>query len=293
MKNKRLGKGLEALIPQISEEDNADGRTESLAEIEIAKIQANPFQPRLDFDRERLDQLKQSILENGIIQPITVRLSDNGYELIAGERRLRAVQELGISRIPAYVMDVESDDQMLELALVENIQRENLNPIETAKAYQKLQAAYHLTQDAIAQKVGKDRATVTNFIRLLKLPDVIQKSLQNDEISMGHARAIMGLATATAQIKMWKKVVQQGWSVRKVEDAVRKGQESDSSKSGAKKEESGVSSFTAEIEEQLRMAFATKVRVRSSGKGGKIEIMYYSSDDLDRILDLVHKAMES
>ena len=291
MKNKRLGKGLEALIPQISEEDQV-GMKESLTDIEISRIEANPYQPRLDFDRERLDQLKQSILENGIIQPITVRAVDSGYELIAGERRLRAVQELGIPSIPAYVMDVESEDQMLELALVENIQRENLNPIETAKAYQKLQTTYNLTQDAIARKVGKDRATVTNFIRLLKLPDVIQKSLQSDEINMGHARALMGLSTTAAQIKMWKKVVQQGWSVRKVEETVRKDQASGTDVLKAKKGESGRSSFTAEIEEQLRVAFGTKVRVRSSGQGGKIEIEYYSPDDLDRILDMIHKAME-
>ena len=291
MKNRRLGKGLEALIPQISEDED-EGRKESLFEIKINRIKANPSQPRLDFDRKRLDQLKQSIMENGVIQPITVRESNDGYELIAGERRLRAVQELGIIQIPAYVMSVNSEDQMLELALVENIQRENLNPIETAKAYSKLQTEYGLTQENIAKKVGKDRATITNFIRLLKLPDMIQKSLQNEEISMGHARGLMGLPSRGAQIKMWKKVVNEGWSVRKIEESVRKIQEAGNQKKKVSPTGTQPTPFAREIEDKLRSIFGTQVRVRSSGQGGKIEIVYYSNEDLDRILDLVYKTLE-
>jgi len=220
MKSKRLGKGLEALIPQISD-DEETAHDRSLSEVEVASVHANPYQPRSDFDQKGLNELKQSISENGVIQPITIRKSDGGYELIAGERRLRAVRELGYDRIPAFVMEVDSEDQMLELALVENIQREDLNPIELARAYQMLQNEYGLTQEKVAQKVGKDRATVANFVRLLKLPKVVQESLQNRELSMGHARTLMGLSTQGEQLQLWRKTIKQGWSVRRLEEAVR------------------------------------------------------------------------
>ena len=289
MKHKRLGKGLEALIPQISEEEEMSNiHKESLAEINVSLIHSNPFQPRLEFDRAHLEELKQSIMENGVIQPITVREVENGYELIAGERRFRAVQEIGFARIPAYVMDVNSEGQMLELALVENIQREDLNPIDLAKAYQRLQKEYGMTQEAVAKKVGKDRATVANVVRLLKLPFNIQKSIQNEEISMGHARALMGLRTSEEQLEMWRKVIKGGWSVRKVEESVRERLESEEKVLEpvlkVKK-----NPHLSEIEDQLRQIFGTQVHVKPSNQGGKIEIVYYMADDLERIMELIEQ----
>jgi len=289
--NKRLGRGLEALIPQISP-DEEPARKDALSDIAVSVITSNPWQPRQDFDRNSLEQLKQSILENGVIQPITVRRAGDGYELIAGERRLRAVQELGFERVPAFVMVVQSEDQMLELALVENIQRENLNPIETARAYQQLQTEYGLTQDAIAKKVGKDRATVANFMRLLKLPAEIQKSLQTGEISMGHARALMGLSDEAAQIQMWRKVVKEGWNVRQVEKAVQREESGRSGKDGSPVPPAKASPHLQEIEDKLRTVFGTQVRVIRSSKGGKIEVAFYSDDDLERILELMYQAGE-
>jgi ParB family chromosome partitioning protein len=285
--NKRLGRGLEALIPKISEEEETlQGK--SLADIEITKIRANPLQPRSRFDSKALDDLKQSILENGVIQPVTVRKIDGGYELIAGERRLRAVHDLGFKKIPAFVMEVDSEDRMLELALVENVQREDLNAMELAKAYESLQGEYGLTQEEVARKVGKDRATVANFIRLLKLPDPIQESLRKDEIAMGHARALMSLASRSDQMRMWKKAMASGWSVRKAEDEVRKLQESADGKKQTGQPRR--SPHTEEIENRLRRLFSTQIRIRGGHKGGKIEIDYYSNEDLDRILELLEKA---
>jgi ParB family chromosome partitioning protein len=288
MKSKRLGRGLEALIPQTDLDDSTqqDG---SLRGIETAKINANPYQPRNQFDRTGLEELKQSIQENGVIQPITVRKSGAGYELVAGERRFRAVKELGYERIPAYVIEIKSEDQMLEMALVENVQREDLNPIELAKAYQQLQREYGLTQEDVAQKVGKDRTTVANFIRLLKLPEEIQASLEKRDISMGHARAIMGLSHSENQIQIWRKTIKHSWSVRQLEEVVRKLQESPKKTKEIPKQSPGVN----DVEERLRTILGTRVKMKPSTRGGgKLEISYYSDDDLNRILELIFTITE-
>jgi ParB family chromosome partitioning protein len=285
-KPKRLGKGLEALIPQVSEEEKAV-RGDALDSIPVSQIRSNPLQPRLAFDRRKLDELKQSITENGLIQPITVRRMDDGYELVSGERRLRSVLELGIDRIPAYVIDVESDERLLELALIENIQRDDLNAIEVAAAYERLQKEYSLTQEDVARKVGKDRATVANFIRLLKLPDVIQDSLKKNEISMGHARALMGLASRGEQIQLWRRIVKDGWSVRRIEEAVR-----DATEKPARKTEPPAPSkdpVLLSMEDRLRTVLGSRVQIRPSGTGGKIEIAYFSKDDLDRLFELIEQ----
>ena len=284
MKNKRLGRGLEALIPQISPEELPE-RKDSLNEIDIKKIKANPGQPRLEFDPDLLEQLKQSIAENGIIQPITVHEVENGYEVIAGERRLRAVTELGFKTIPAFVMEVKSEDHLLELALIENIQREDLNAIEVAKAYHRLQKEYGLTQEEVSQKVGKDRATVANHIRLLKLPEKIQESLKNNEISMGHARAFMALNNVGDQIQIWKSTLKHGWSVRKVEEEIRNQSEKKSTVTKSKSET--ISPYLQETQDRLRTALGSQVKISGNGKKGKIEIVYYSSDDLDRLVELI------
>lgn len=288
MKNKRLGKGLEALIPHINSEDEVT-HMENLAEIEVSKVHVNPYQPRMEFDPKGIEELKQSILENGIIQPITVRRIDSGFELIAGERRIRAVKELGFSKIPAFMIEVESEDQMLEFALVENIQREDLNPIDLAKAMQRLQKEYGLTQEAVSKKVGKDRATVANFIRLLKLPGIIQESLRKEEITIGHAKAFMGLSSPSEQIKLWRKTVKQGWNVRKVEAYVKNASSgSDVKKSGIRERKSP---YLIELEDKLRTLLGTRVILRFfEGGKGKIEISFFSDQELERIIDLIHRS---
>jgi len=284
MKSKRLGRGLDALIPQVSEQERTE-KGDSLFEVDVRKVRTNPSQPRAEFNREKLEELKISIAENGVIQPITVREVDDGYEIIAGERRFRAVTELGFAKVPAFVMDVSTEEQMLELALVENIQREDLNPIDVAKGYQQLQKEYGLTQEQVAQKVGKDRATVANFIRLLKLAPKIQESLQQGEISMGHARTLMGLSSNADQIQTWKKCVKQGWSVRKLEKVVRDAVEGPSRKK-LKKVDTMSQAYT-ELEDKLRSVLGTQVKIRSASKGGKIEVSYYSEDELERLIDLM------
>ena len=281
-KSNRLGRGLEALIPQIPPEEESSGR--SLDNLPVSKIHTNPKQPRTVFGRQGLDELKKSIVENGVIQPITVRKTDGGFEIVAGERRLRAVAELGYERIPAYVLEVDSEEKMLELALVENVQREDLNPIELARAYESLQTEYRLSQEEVAQKVGKDRATVANFIRLLKLPEVIQESLSKDEISMGHARAIMGLSSRSDQIRIWKKTLSKGWSVRKVEDEVRI--HSETKKQPGKSRSEKRHPYFSEAEDKIRTKLGTQVRIVPSGKGGRVEIRYFSEEELDRLIEL-------
>jgi ParB family chromosome partitioning protein len=190
--------------------------------IDVKRVRPNPMQPRQDFDREALDDLKKSIKEKGVIQPITVRRTEEGYEIIAGERRVRASSEAGLEMIPAYILDIETDADMLELALIENVQRENLNPIEVALGYKRLMEECRLTQEEVSKKVGKDRTTITNFLRLLRLPDEIQRSLRQKKLSMGHARAILAISDEDKQRAVFNEVRAQEFSVRKTEDIVKK-----------------------------------------------------------------------
>ncbi|MDZ7289698.1 MAG: ParB/RepB/Spo0J family partition protein [candidate division KSB1 bacterium] len=284
MVTKRLGRGLQALIPDLSVEDN-HAQAGSIQEIEISRIVANPFQPRTNFDPKTLEELKQSIAENGLVTPITVRSHNNGYQLIAGERRLRAVQELGYMRIPAYVMEIHDDRQLLEMALIENVQREDLNPIEEALGYQRLIDECDLTQEAVAQKVGKDRVTIANALRLLKLPDSIQDSLRKGELTAGHARALLGLPERKQQIELWKKTLKSQLSVRQVEKLV---QHATRPKAAAKKKPT-VPYEIREVEDRLRRIFGTQVRIHLQGKGGRIELEFYSENDLERLLELMQK----
>ncbi len=291
-----LGRGLSALIPkttvkEVSVRSDDIGRDSGgegvIARIDLARIRPNPFQPRAEFDPESLSELTRSIVEKGVIQPITVRRVTDGYQLISGERRLRAAHSAGLEQIPAYIISVESDEEMLELALVENIQRETLNPIEIATAYKRLIEECHLTQEDVAEKVGKDRTTVTNFLRLLKLPEEIQNGLKKNLISMGHARALVNLPSEALQIRIYQKTVNGGLSVRKVEQLV---------KAASKPPKQVVRPATPttepvasiqSVEEKLRQALGTKVSVRAKEDGrGEIVIEYYSLDDLDRLLDL-------
>ncbi len=290
-----LGRGLNALIPknprmEVNLHDGSIGRDTGemgiIASINLASIQPNPFQPRTDFDQSSLEELTRSIQEKGIIQPITVRRFENGYQMISGERRLRAAQAARLRQIPAYIIAVATDEDMLELALIENIQREYLNPMEIANAYQRLLDECHLSQEDIAKRVGKDRSTVTNFIRLLKLPARIQEGLRKEKISMGHARALISLPNERMQLRLYEKIVDSGLSVRKVEDVVRAAQQP-KKKSGSQKEGNHAPASIQHLEEQLRQVLGTKVKVRTKGQGhGEIVIEYYSLDDFDRLMDL-------
>lgn len=279
-KRKALGRGLNALIPDAP----APNQDKNFIEyIDPEKISPNPFQPREKFDRVKLDELRDSISENGIVQPITVRRYNGGFQLISGERRLRAVKELEYDSIPAFILDVQSDEEMLELSIIENIHREDLNPIDIAKGYKRLIDECHLTQEMMAQKLGKDRSTITNFLRLLKLPSKIQTSLRDSELSMGHARALLSLSHVDDQMNLWKKIVSQGLSVRKVEQIVRNFQKVEVKKPVVDKREH----YFGELENKLRTKLATKIMIKKKSKGGSIEIDFYSDDDLDRLVGLI------
>jgi len=299
-----LGKGLGALIPKPSIAEPASekettgvgelggAQPANIAEIEIEKIQSNPYQPRLDFDQQALDELKQSIAEKGLVQPITVRRSrDGAYQLISGERRVRAAREAGLTRIPAYIIEVKTDEEMLELALIENLQREHLNPVEVAISYQRLINECRFTQEEVAQKVSKDRTTVTNFLRLLKLPAQIQQSLRKGEVSMGHARALVNLPDEKTQLRVWRRIQQKDLSVRQVEEIVRRiGTPAMTKRKPAEPATAVLEGSKLVLENfasRLRYILGTKVKIHPKEEGkGEIVIEYYSDEDLGRILDL-------
>lgn len=269
-----------------------DSEIESISKIDINLISPNPFQPRTVFEPNALGELRKSILENGLIQPITVRKLDEGkYQLISGERRLKACKELGHKNIPAYILIVETDEAMLAMALIENLQREKLNPIEVASAYKRLMAECNLTQEKIAEKIGKDRSTIANSMRLLKLPNEIQDSLVKEQISMGHARALINLPDSKLQIEALSKILLHNLSVRKVEQLVKKMLLE--SKGIVKKSllphvnDSAKDSALRDVEDRLRKIFATKVSCKQKQDGsGEISIEFFSLDELERLFDL-------
>ncbi len=281
---KALGKGLSALIPDVPAESQQT--EDAIKFIPVAKISPNPFQPREAFDAAKLEELANSIAEKGIVQPITVRRYQAGYQLIAGERRFRCVRDLGIEEIPAYILDIDSDEEMMELSIIENIHREDLNPIDIANGYKRLINECNLTQEQVAQKVGKDRATIANFLRLLKLPRPIRESTQNGELSMGHARALLTLKHAEDQVNLWKKIVKLQLSVRQVEKAVRDLSEKKDN-AAAPKETTARSAYFEDAENRMRLKLATKTQIKPRKKGGVIEIEYYNDDDLDRIVSAI------
>jgi len=292
MAKNALGKGLKALIPEEGfsrsgrEEGEATAQEGVIASLSVEKIHANPFQPRKEFDETALEELMNSILENGIIQPVTVQRDAGGYQLISGERRLRAVKKAGYKFIPAYVIEAKTDQSKLELALIENIQREDLNAIEVALALKSLTTKCRLTQDEVAKKVGKNRSSVSNFLRLLKLPLQVQDSIRNREISFGHARALINLPNEQQQLRVWKQVVSRQLSVRQTEALVaRMFREQGAVDKKAKPEREP---HVAQLESLLRNKLATKVRIiEKKGGRGEIHIQYFSSDDLDRILEIM------
>ncbi len=297
-----LGRGLGALINPNFDKDTLtekvtvdeaeikrdDGESiDILAKIPTNNIVPNPYQPRTNFEPGALDELKNSILENGLIQPITVRRVDKHFELISGERRLRASKELGLKDIPAYVIKVDTKEAMLALSLIENVQREDLNPIEIATTYRKLMVECSLSQEEIAVKVGKERSTVTNSMRLLKLPNKIQQSLISGSISAGHARALLSVTDERTQLAIFDRIIKEKLSVRNVEKLVKDG----STKPNSSKVQQDKSSLdyisNASIEGQLRGIFGTKVICKQKKDGaGSISIDFYSEDELERLLEL-------
>lgn len=255
--------------------------------IKISQVEVNPYQPRTEFEQNALQELSDSIKLQGLIQPITVRkLNHNTYQLISGERRLRASQLAGLTEIPAYIRTA-NDQQMLEMALIENIQRENLNPIEVALSFQRMIDECSLKQEELGERVSKNRSTVTNFLRLLKLPPQIQAAIRDGEISMGHAKAVLGLEDADKQLFVYQEIKTKGLSVRKTEELVREIQKKGLKKKAGKKSE-GLSFQYQKVQDDLASKFATRVKlnVRGSGKGS-IEIPFMSEDDLSRILELL------
>jgi len=275
-----LGKGLGALIPEKGVPEG-EGK-KALQQCGIEEVQPNPFQPRKTFSDEQLQELVDSIREKGILQPLLVRRKSDGYELIAGERRWRAAQRAGLREIPILVRDV-SDSEMLELSLIENIQRENLNPIEEAEAYKRLVEQFHFTQEEISKKVGKDRTTIANTVRLLRLPPEIKLSLAEGKITMGHARAFLSLDGVDKQKLLWKRLLAGGLSVRQTESLVKRLRTRSSPTPRRSNPE-----WSALVEE-LQRALGTKVRIVGKRKRGKIEIDFFSPDELDRIIELLRR----
>ncbi|NOZ26338.1 MAG: ParB/RepB/Spo0J family partition protein [Nitrospirae bacterium] len=269
-----LGRGLGALIPE---------RQQGVQEIEIERIKPNPEQPRKAFDEQALKELAASIKEKGILQPVMVRRAENGdYYLIAGERRWRAAALSGLKRIPALIKE-SSPSESLELALIENIQRDDLNPIETADAFNRLIEEHGYTQETLSRKVGKERATVANYLRLLRLPPEVKGLVNDGRLSMGHAKAIVSLPTKKAQVEASRAVVRKGLSVRETEALCKRLAGDAPRPAGKKAKDPNI----AALEEQLKRSLGTKVQIRHRGKAGRIEIEYYSLDELDRLLEIL------
>lgn len=316
-KKSALGKGLNALLPEDREEDApdeggeaAEGQSElyrfedgtqllgRVAEVAVERISPNPYQPRQEFSEETLDELAASIEQIGIIQPITVRALDDGqFEIISGERRLRAARRAGMERLPAFVREADSEE-MLEMALVENVQREELNPIEIALGYQRLVEECGLTQEEVAERVSKSRATVSNFLRLLRLPPRVQAALRDKEVTMGHARALIAIDDEDTQVELLQEAIEEDLSVREVEQRVRswRDAEEESSDEPAEVGDEGPASSTPDrsnlqIEDfrnRLRSEFGTQVQIAHKQDGeGTIEISYYSEADLERLVELM------
>ena len=283
MPTKRLGKGIDALIRPPS---NQDITPAGVTSIQISKIKTNPHQPRKTFDKRALEELAASIKEKGVITPITVKVENNGYVLIAGERRLRASKLIKKKQIPAYIIELTNDSEMMEVALIENIQRENLNSIEESEAYAVLQGKFNLSQSKIAVAVGKSRTTITNALRLLQLPIEVKKSISDNRISAGHGRAILAMKTESEMLKLWKMILEQNLSVRAAETLV-KGKAIKSLKKNNIKIKLKKASVR-KVEDELINIFGTKVHLNHKGnKGGSIIVDYFSNDDLERLLDLI------
>lgn len=293
-----LGKGLDILFGSTepesepkAEEITQQGqlKEESILFLEVEKIKTNPYQPREEFDEEALQELAESIKQKGIIQAITVRKTGEGYELLSGERRLRASKMAGLKKIPSYILDVSKPEDLLEISLIENIQRKDLNAVEVAQGYQRLIDECSLTQELVAEKVGKSRSAVTNYLRILRLPEEIKQSIRKGEISEGHARSILAIENKEEQIVFWKRIISDNLSVRKTEEISK-------AKKKAPKERKIFQISSQDkasidfLETKFREHFGTKVKIQPKTKtSGDIIIEYYTSEDLERIIELCKK----
>jgi ParB family chromosome partitioning protein len=278
---KALGKGLDALIPDLKRDvGESDGR---VIEVIIDEIAANPYQPRSKVSEVSLEDLRESISEKGVLQPVIVRRKSGRLELVAGERRLRAAKMANLKSIPAVIKSV-SDSEALEIALVENLQREDLNPIDEARGYRELINRFKMTQDQLAKKLTRDRSTIANMLRLLNLPDQVRRGVEEGKITMGHARALLGLEDPKQIESVYRSILHRGLSVRQVEALVRRKLKSRTRRS---RSAPPVDREIGRIEEDLMRKFGTRVRVISHGGHGKIEIEFYSNDDLARILETI------
>jgi ParB family transcriptional regulator, chromosome partitioning protein len=281
---KVLGRGLGALIPQRSDSapsQPAAPASAGLAEVPIEQISPNPLQPRKTFNEASIEELARSVREHGIVQPLVVTRQGDRYKLIAGERRYRAAQKAGLRTVPVVIKEMMQEGDALQIALIENIQREDLNPIEEAHAYHQLHEEFGLTQEEISRRVGKERSTVANFLRLLKLPDGVKKLLAAGQLSMGHARALLALDSAKKQEQLAERVVKKSLSVRQTEMLA----SDNGQKPGEKKAEKEKDVFTRDAEERLTRTFRTKVDIDRKRRGGVIHIRFSSEDDLIRIYD--------
>src|SRR5216110_2325731 len=280
MNRRGLGRGLGALLSATPAADDV------LIEIPVDQIEANPAQPRKSFSPEALEELVTSIRASGVIQPVIVRHRGPGYQLIAGERRWRAARQAGLERIPAIVRDA-TDAESLELALVENLLREDLNPIDEAEAYEKLLGQFGWTQEELAGRIGRDRSSIANALRLLRLPDEIQADLRSGRLTMGHARALLALPTAADQLRLRNEILEHDWSVRATEDSIRAVEELGRQHSTAPKKGRRRSPELAALEDQFQRTLMTRVRLVGNDRKGKIEIVYANPDELERLAGLL------
>lgn len=278
-KRKALGRGFDAIFPGIGEDDG-----QGVVQVDIEDIEPNPYQPRKEWDREEISSLALSIRTQGILQPLIVRVLGTGYQLIAGERRLRAAREAGLSTVPVMVREAD-DQQMLALALVENIQRKDLGPVEKAEAFRMLSTEFGLTQEQLGERVGMNRSTVANFLRLLDLPEKVLEMMRTGDLSMGHGRALLGLEDGTRVVGAAVNAVRKGLSVRQLEERVR--ELNSPSRGTGRKRKDKESPETRQLQENLQRILKTRVRIRGTGGSGRIEITYHSLEELDRLLDVL------
>ena len=282
MEKKVLGKGLSALIPEKVYSGNEQKQNDEIHFLDIQDIRDNSQQPRINYDAETMRELQASIKEQGLLQPLLVRKNNDGYEVIAGERRLKAARALNLKQVPVIVKNV-SNDEALILALIENIQRENLNAMEEAFAYKKLMEDYDLNYEQIAKSVGKDGSTINNILRLLKLPEYMQDKVVSGDLSMGHARALVGVETPNEQKELFNLILTKKISVRELENIIR----TSAKKGSLKKKKLNRDHELVYLEDELQKILGTKVNIQSKKKRGKLIIEYYSVDDLERILEIL------